>query len=362
LRIKRKDLADLTLVAVPTGPEDLWALYMFVEKGDLIVGKTHRVMKLGSADKTDKEKVLMVLEIRLEEKNLDLSSSKLNLSGKVVSAPEEHEGIMGKFQTISITVGHQLKVVKSKANPLLWKLLEKRAETKGPAVVVVAIESDSAAIGTVTNLGVMRTEELHSAMAGKDKSEQREQDKSKFLDKVAKTLGDYLRGSEAKIAVVGPGFMKDDFVSLLERKYPSIRKAVAVISTATSGTPAGIHESLRSGAVEKAAKHLRSMREVSLVEDFIRTAAQDDQRVAIGLDEVIRALRAGAVETLLILDTFLPVSNDNMRPENLARAAQEFGGNFYVINSRHEGGSKVKSLGGVVAFLRYRMELREANV
>lgn len=362
MKIRKKDPADLTLVAIPTSPEDLWTLYMFVEKGDLIVGKTYRVMKLGSAGKTDKEKVPMVLEICLEEKNLDLSSSKLNLSGKVVSAPEEHEGIMGKFQTISIVVGHQLKVVKSKSNPLVWKLLEKRAETRGPPVVVVAIESDSAAIGTVTNLGVMKIEELHSAIAGKDKPEQREQDKARFLDQVTQTLRASLRDSETKIAVVGPGFMKDDFVSFLERNYPSIRKAVTVISAATSGTAAGIHESLRSGAVEKAAKHLRSMREVSLVEDFIKTAAQDEQRVAIGPDEVTRALRAGAVETLLILDTFLPESNDNLKPENLLKAAQDLGGNFYVINSRHEGGSKMKSLGGVVAFLRYRMELHEANV
>ena len=171
-----------------------------------------------------------------------------------------------------------------------------------------------------------------------------------------------MRDPETKIAVVGPGFMKDDFISFLERNYPSLRKAVAVISTATSGTAAGIHESLRSGAVEKAAKDLRSMREVSLVEAFIKTAAQDEQRVAIGPDEVARALNAGAVETLLILDTLLPESNGKMRPETLVKAAQDFGGDFYIINSRHEGGSKIKSLGGVVAFLRYRMELRGANV
>ncbi len=356
------DIGDLTLIAIPTSPEDLWSLYIFAEKGDVIVGKTHRVMKLASGEKTKKERVPLVVTISLEEKALDLSSSKLNLSGKIIYGPEEHEGIKGKWQTISVVLGQEVKVVKSQENPLPWKFLGKRIKAAGPSSIIVAIETDSAAIGVVSDLGVVEIEEVRSSIAGKDRPEERKRNQIQFLEQVAQILGEFLRKSRAKVAVVGPGFAKDDFLALLERKYPLIRKDVIVVSNATSGTPAGIYESLRSGAVEKVTRHLRSMEEVSLVEELLRTLARDQQKVAIGPQEVLSALHAGAVETLLILDTFVPESTGNQKLETLLKEVQDFGGKFYVIGSRHEGGSKLKSFGGIAAFLRYGIGLGGVNV
>jgi len=362
LRIKKFDIDDLTLVATPTTPEDLWTLYSFFEKGDLVVGRTHRVLKLESGGKLKKERVPMVVTIRLEEKNLDLGSSKLNLSGKIISGPEEYEGIKGKFQTISLLIGQQIKVIKAQSNPLSWKLLQKRVKPTGPPTIIVAIEMDNAAIGMVSDLGVLDVKEARTSIAGKDRPDERERDEMMFFEEVALMLSEFLRRSEAKVAIVGPGFAKDNFATFLERRHPLVREAVVTISNATSGTPAGIYESLRSGAVEEVTKHLRSMEEVSLVEELLKTLAKDPQKVAIGLEEVLSALQAGAVDTLLILDVVVSESIGNEKLEYLLEEVQDFGGKFYVIGSQHEGGSKLRSFGGVAALLRYRIGLGEADV
>jgi protein pelota len=73
--------------------------------------------------------------------------------------------------------------------------------------------------------------------------------------------------------------------------------------------------------------------------------------VTYGRAEVLDAVRAGAVETLLVLDVLV---KDN-EVENLMRSAEQARGKVVVVSEHHEGGKKLEALGGLAALLRYRM-------
>ncbi|MBR1974118.1 MAG: HAD hydrolase family protein, partial [Candidatus Methanomethylophilaceae archaeon] len=67
--------------------------------------------------------------------------------------------------------------------------------------------------------------------------------------------------------------------------------------------------------------------------------------------EVKDAADAGAVETLLILDS-------KLREEDLdtiVRTVEVQKGNVIIVSAQHDGGKQLASLGGLGAILRYRL-------
>jgi protein pelota len=73
---------------------------------------------------------------------------------------------------------------------------------------------------------------------------------------------------------------------------------------------------------------------------------------AYGDNQVKAAANAGAIKTLLILDTKVRAPE----VDQLIRAAENSKGEFVIISSLHEAGRRLESLGGIAAILRYKME------
>ncbi|HIP74833.1 MAG TPA: mRNA surveillance protein Pelota, partial [Thermococcus paralvinellae] len=73
-----------------------------------------------------------------------------------------------------------------------------------------------------------------------------------------------------------------------------------------------------------------------------------------GIGEVEEGANYGAIETLLILDELL---KGGMREkiEQLMEFVRQMRGNIVIVSSEHEGGEKLKALGGIAALLRYRV-------
>ena len=74
--------------------------------------------------------------------------------------------------------------------------------------------------------------------------------------------------------------------------------------------------------------------------------------VAYGLEEVQRALNYGAVEQLLITDTFLRKYEG---ADGLIERAKGMRGEVVIVSTEHEAGERLQALGGIGALLRFRI-------
>jgi protein pelota len=131
---------------------------------------------------------------------------------------------------------------------------------------------------------------------------------------------------------------------------PEAAPALSLHHTGQAGM-AGIHELMKRGVAGKLLDDTRVAHETRLVEELF-TEISKDGMFAYGEESVANAVSAGAVRTLLVLDTKVRVQS----VEEMLRAVEAARGEFAIVSSMHEAGRRLESLGGVAALLRYKVE------
>ncbi len=113
----------------------------------------------------------------------------------------------------------------------------------------------------------------------------------------------------------------------------------------------GIQELMKRGMGAEVLKDSRVAEETELVEKLLEQVGTDGL-ATYGPKEVREAVKAGAVEQLLILDTMVREKD----VESLMRSVEDARGRVTVVSELHEGGKKLESLGGMAALLRYKVQ------
>lgn len=267
---------------------------------------------------------------------------------------------------------------------------------------LIVTDKNSAAIGYLQGNSVKTAFTLESNVPGKTRaggqSAQRfarlrkqmlksflqeiaEKAKSAFMDKAreGKLLG---------IIIGGPGFVKDKLIDDGYIHQELEDEIVAVESLNYSGEEA--LEELVSKA-EDAIEDSQVVREKNLVNEFFTNLKEENGKSEYGIEPVYKALKMGAVDTLLIsedVDMFeatyeCPNShekeifeeearisdsiecgecNEEMELEDISdivdafgEKAEEMSTDLEIIGNGHEEGQRLLNMGGVAAILRYRI-------
>ncbi|RLI40698.1 mRNA surveillance protein Pelota, partial [Candidatus Bathyarchaeota archaeon] len=121
---------------------------------------------------------------------------------------------------------------------------------------------------------------------------------------------------------------------------------------------AGIYEALRSGILSKALRYMRILKEAESIEELLKRLGKGRRDVTYGITEVQRASSFGAIDKLLLTDSYLREASDDERRmlEDLMREVEEKRGEVIIVSTEHEAGAKLRSLGGVAALLRFPIE------
>jgi len=149
--------------------------------------------------------------------------------------------------------------------------------------------------------------------------------------------------------ILGPGFAKEALVTLGKEKEPELFGKAFVYHTGQSGM-AGIQELMKAGMGSEVVQDSRAAQETKAVETVLEQIAKDGP-VAYGPADVEKATMAGAVDTLLVLDT--EVRKENV--EGMMTAVESGRGNVLVVSERFEAGKKLEAIGGIAALLRYKL-------
>lgn len=353
---RKKGVAKMVLENL----DDLWHLYNLVEKGDFVYAKTTREVKSTAegARPSAGRRVSLLIGLRVEEVSFDKNADRLRVRGVVVEGPERYDGLLGSYHTLSLRRESMLKLVKEGWLGHHLRRLREATEVKACPIIITAIDDEDACVTVLGRFGFDIKFEKRVRLPGKLDLEKRSGELLRYFGEVAQALSQTHTTAGAPIVIVGPGYMKNEFVNYLKANHPSMAPDIAHVCSAGSAGSAGVGEALRSGALAKVLEKCRVLEEMNLVESLLAQLAGEGGKVAYGLDDVDAAASYGAVATLLVVDRFLRElpDTDRRRLEELMRAVEKMRGSVVVVSSQHEGGEKILSLGGVAALLRFAVK------
>jgi protein pelota len=344
MKILHQDTRTNEIKLLPDSIDDLWHLYNLLDDEDLVIATTYRRKE----DKSDKlrpertEKVRMRLGIRVKKVEFHESEDRLRILGSIESGPQD----LGQHHTLMIGPGDDLAIVKPVWKDVHFERIKRAVEASDrPRALFVAIEDTEAVIAAARDYGLKEVATITRNPDGKMyDSKPGEND---FLDDIAGKVVPML--SNQPLVILGPGFTKEALAKKVREKSPESSDLIVVLSTGQAGM-AGIHEAMKRGLGGKAVEESRVARETQAVERLFAAIGADGM-FSYGKQEVMTAAEAGAVELLLVIDSFVRDSE----VEGLIKTVERGRGEFMIVSSLHEAGRRLESLGGVAALLRYRM-------
>jgi protein pelota len=356
LRILAVDRKKEFVKVVPETQDDFWHLYNVVRKKDLVYARTTREMKSDEKYGRPKrgERVPVFLGVEVEDIDWDKFLGRLRVHGVIRDSPDDVPG--GAHHTLSITLNTPITIVKKKWADHDIERLRRAGRTSEKPVIIISIDDEGYAVATTAQYGIDKKVEERVKLPGKLETDKRDAATGVYFRGALSALRQVWTQARSPIAIIGVGFIKNDFVSYLENEDPELAKAVVDVKSVNNGGVAGINEALRSGILLKTVNQLRISEEAAAIEEVLKRLGKGETNVAYGLDEVEAAAKLGAVEKLLIADTSLRNSDDEtrVRIEDLMGIVEQKGrGATLIVSTEHEAGSKLVSLSGIAALLRF---------
>ncbi len=356
LKILRKDFKHGKVIVVPENLDDLWHLYNIVVPNDEVYARTSRVVKTDEryARPQKGQRVSVFLGVRVEKLLWDRILNRLRVHGTVCEAPEEIN-VKGFHHTINVIVNKPITIVKSRWPKHHVDRLDRASRVKATPITVISMDDEEYCVAVLRQYGVDVRVEERTRLPGKLEVEKRTKAKREFFRKALQSLRETWKTSHSPIVVIGPGFIKNDFMRFTKAEASEIADAVVDVKGVNSSGLAGIQEALRSGVLDKALRHVRIAEETKVMEEVLERLGKGRLDVTYGLVDVEKASLFGAVEKLLLADVTLRETTDEKRTalEKLMREVEERGGQIILVSTEHEAGAKLLSLGGIAALLRF---------
>ncbi|HID18985.1 TPA: mRNA surveillance protein pelota [Candidatus Bathyarchaeota archaeon] len=355
LKILSLDLKHGSVKLLVENPDDLWHLYNVISPGDLVYARTSRELK-GRGEATrpgQSRRVSMTLGVRV--KGVEFGGRGLRILGVVIEGPERYDGILGSHHTLNIPVNSVLRLVKEEWPEYQVKRLRRASEISGKPVVIVALDDEEACIALVGSFRMDVRFEHGVRLPGKRKPERRGEALKKYFSELLQALQEVLREVKAPVAVVGPGFIKEEFSKYAAEKLKEVSLQTFTVS---SGGLSGVREAVRSGILLRFARESRLLEESKLVEEFLAELASDRGLATYGLEAVEKAARYGAVKRLLVVDRLLREAEvkERRKIEEVIKLVENKGGKITILAGGHEGGEKIMGFGGITAILRFKKD------
>jgi len=328
--------------------DDLWYLSHIIDAGDFVKGKTTRKIKIGKEEKKVAKKTV-TLKVEVEKVEFHKYGDTLRVNGKVVEGPEDIP--RGSYHTISLEEGSEFVLEKDKWLSYQKKKLEEAAEKKYNFLICV-FDREEAILALSKKYGYDVLLSLKGEVARKRKKVDVRKD---FYAEVIKALDDYeKRHKPESIILASPAFFKDDLMKKIDDK--ELKKKI-VLATCGSVSENAIDEVLKKPELQNALKKSRIREEELLVEELL-VEINKDGLAAYGFKEVTKAVEAGAVTKILVGDYLIQElrrEDEYEKLDELMKQVDLLKGEVHIISTEHEGGKKLKGLGGIAALLRYKV-------
>lgn len=332
--------------------DDIWILSRIIGKNDIVSGETTRAVK--KSEEQEAKRIRM--HITLDVQKTEFTKNIIRILGTIVKSSNP-EVSHGSFHSITVEPGDAITIKKTWQKWQIERVSDAVASTKKPRLILCAADYGDASIALLKEFGIEYITDLSKNLPGKKKETEKLYEKSRddFLEELAKLLEETARNNKVETIVFGgTGFLPENFKNVLE-KFRVLKKNISIFKISSSGKN-GISELLKSGAVEKVAKDSRIGEETRIIEGFFAEVAKDGN-ATYGIKEVENAVTYGAVEILLVSDSYIQKlkEEDNFDKLNeLMENAEKSGARVMIISEEHESGERFAEM-QVGAMLRYKV-------
>ncbi len=354
MKIIEKNLHQGFVKVVPDSPDDLWHLYNVIYKGDEVYAYSSRAIKSDTETSRPKsaERVSAFMGVTVESVSWDKFLGKLRVHGLICHAPDIFP--TGAHHTLSIALNQPVTIVKKEWPKHLLDRLTRASQTEKP-ILIISIDDEGFAIAETKQYGYETRVEQRTRLPGKQEADKRVEATKAYFRLALNSLNKLWSQNHNPIVIIGAGYVKNDFIDYLSEESKEMSKSVVDVKSVNNGGTAGIGEALRSGVLLKAASRLRIVEETETMEEIMKRLGKGERTVTYGFDAVEKTVMLGAVEKLVVADTTLRDADETQRLklENLMHQVERHNAAITVVSTEHEAGSKLLSLGGIAALLRF---------
>lgn len=343
MRILEKDVGNGNIRIMLEADEDIWHLFNVLETGDIVTASTTRREEKPAdklrAERTEKKR--MTLGVRAEKIEFSEDDIRLRVLGTIETGPQD----VGQHHTLIFEIGDNLLITKTRWRDSQVDRLERAVrDSRKPKILFVSLDQDEATIAVLRQFGLKEIACIRSMRSGKQYEERSKED-TYHMEIISKI--EPLVAENMPIVLLGPGFEKESLAEGLKSKG---YKGMHVHHTGQSGM-AGVNELIKTGVGAGILRESTVGIEMEAVEKLMSEIGKDGL-ATYGPNEIRNAAGAGAVDTLLVLDS-------NLREQNLddlIRAVESQQGKVLIISGQHDSGKELSALGGMGALLRYKQQ------
>ncbi|UVS69906.1 mRNA surveillance protein pelota [Nitrososphaera viennensis] len=350
--VKQSDHSANALLVIPEDADDLFTLRRMVAPGDYAIADTTRVVKqeseYGRPDRGERVKVR--LTIRVDRVELDASVDRLRVSGTITHTSNELVS-KGVHHALSVQAGDVLTIDKGRKWQDVELRLLRRSGDGSSSFILVAIDTQEAAVARVTGTHVKIIPNIYSGQQGKRyPATTKNASLDSFFADTAKTVSSVLSEGD-RIIVFGPGETRRRFYNALDRNGLPKERAQVVDGVDVAGED-GVFVFLRSPAMKDAMSASKLATVSAMLDQVMLMVNRGENKYAVGLKDITDAASIKAVEAIIFSDSVFKTA-DEEAVVRLLNSVESYGAKTYAVDSSTDIGLRVSSLGGMVALLRY---------
>ncbi len=325
--------------------DDLWHLSNVITAGaKLTMHTTRKLKKEFEGGRVEQSKIHVTLSIDVKKVEYHSYLNVLRASGPIVAGPEE-DITRGEFHTMTIEPGSTL-VLEKRFGPLDFRRIDESKERQ-PRLLIVLMDRDEALFSLVGASGIEHPLTVYSHLPPKGKGYETAMED--FFSEIAKRLLE-VKDRVDGIVIAGPGWVKDSFADHVKEK--NINGLKFTLESASSATSSALKEVLD----RYKGRELNVARDTKLVDELFSAIAKNS--AAYGTADVKKAVEYGAASTLIVSDELIrKMQREGTfgELEDTIRMAEERGTSIRIIGSGHDAGDRLLGLGGIAAFLRFKL-------
>jgi protein pelota len=348
--VKPSGTSNTAFFAIPEDADDLFTLRRIIERGDRVISDSTRLVKqvkeYGRPDKGERVKVRIALKV--EQSRLDSAVDRLRISGIITDTDNEMVP-KGTHHSLSIHAGDTATIDKGRR----WQDIELRMLKRSVSsanFILVAIDTQEAAIAKVSGTHVKVIPNIYSGQSGKRYQTKNPNIETYFVD-IAKTLSSII-GENDRIIIFGPGESRRRFFNILVNKQYVLKDRVKIVEGIDVAGEDGIFVFLRSEAMKQIMSTSKLAKVSSMLDTVMLMVNRGEAKFALGVNEVSTAAAFKAIEAVVFSDSIFKTS-DEEEIVKLLNLIESHGAKMFAVDSSTDIGLRVSSLGGIVALLRY---------
>jgi len=216
--------------------------------------------------------------------------------------------------------------------------------------ILVAIDTQEAAIAKVSGTHVKVIPNIYSGQSGKRYQTKNPNIETYFVD-IAKTLSSII-GENDMIIIFGPGESRRRFFNILVNKQYVLKDRVQIVEGIDVAGEDGIFVFLRSEAMKQIMSTSKLAEVSSMLDTVMLMVNRGEAKFALGVNEVSTAAAFKAIEVVVFSDSIF-MTSDEEEIVKLLNLIESHGAKMFAVDSSTDIGLRVSSLGGIVALLRY---------